>query len=160
MPEQEKKLSYKERNGTSFVGDALRKITGVAPDILELAGSVTGIKALSNLGQKIAGTDTISEQDKEIILKELEKDIAVEIEITKRWVADANSDNWLSKNVRPSICFLYTFATLIFIFCDSYFEGFNVSEQWITILLTNTGLINTAYFGSRYLEKRDTKKYK
>ena len=45
--------SYKERNGTTRAGDFLRSIKGVAPDILNLAGSVTGFSLLNKLKPKI-----------------------------------------------------------------------------------------------------------
>ena len=70
------KPSYKEENGTTRVGDFLRTIKGVAPEILNIAGAVTGIDALKVLGDKIKGSDSISEQDKIIALEMLKIDLA------------------------------------------------------------------------------------
>ena len=70
------------------------------------------------------------------------------------------SDSWLAKNVRPFSLLLYNIGIFTLIIMDSWVNGFSVDNQWITILLTNSGMINTAYFGSRYLQKRDKLKYK
>ena len=82
-------------------------------------------------------------EDKERALKLLEMDMVEMQEVTKRWEADLNSDNKLSKNVRP--------LTLIF-FSVSYVIGWylDYSLENITGLLS---LIVGAYFGGRSYEK-------
>ncbi len=82
-------------------------------------------------------------EDKEKALKLLEMDMVEMQEVTKRWEADLNSDNKLSKNVRP--------LTLIF-FSVSYVIGWYLeySLENITGLLS---LIVGAYFGGRSYEK-------
>lgn len=54
----------------------LRGLKDVAPEILNIASSVTGIEALKVLGDKIKGSDSISEQDKIIALEMLKIDMA------------------------------------------------------------------------------------
>ena len=66
-----------------------------------MPANVTGVKALDKLGDAIKGDKALTPQDKDLLLAELNKDIAIEQEITKRWEADANSDNYASKNIRP-----------------------------------------------------------
>ena len=48
--------SYKDKNGTTRVGDALRWLLKqgkeVAPELLKIAGNVTGIEALDVLASK------------------------------------------------------------------------------------------------------------
>jgi len=87
--------------------------------------------------------ETLSPEDKEKALKLLEIDIVEMQEVTKRWEADLNSDNKLSKNVRP--------LTLIF-FSVAYVVGWylDYSLENITGLLS---LIVGAYFGGRSYEK-------
>ncbi len=82
-------------------------------------------------------------EDKEKALKLLEMDMVEMQEVTKRWEADLNSDNKLSKNVGP--------LTLIF-FSVSYVIGWYLeySLENITGLLS---LIVGAYFGGRSYEK-------
>ena len=53
-----------------------------------------------------------SAEEKQLIKAEIEKHIfnyeeKIQEEVTKRWVSDMQSDNWLSKSVRPlSLLFL------------------------------------------------------
>lgn len=148
-----KKGSYKERNGTTRVGDFLRTIGGVAPEILDIAGKVTGIGALEVLADKIKGTNTISPVNKEFALKELEYDVLEAKEITKRWESDMTSDSWLSKNVRPTIVLFLTIIMSIYIIVDSSVNGFEVKKHWVDLLSSLLLLVYGAYFGSRGLEK-------
>jgi len=66
------KPSYKEKNGTTRIGDTLRWLVEqgreVAPELLEIAGSLTGVKALSELGAKISGSNELSETDKKMLI--------------------------------------------------------------------------------------------
>jgi hypothetical protein len=66
---------YKDKHNVSRVGNFLRGIKGVAPDILKLAGNVTGVDALKNLGEAIKGSDSISAEDKLKALDLLQLDI-------------------------------------------------------------------------------------
>ena len=148
----------------TFMGNLLRGIVTVgkkvSPTLNSLLSAFDGSqKSIGHISHQLKKED-ISSNDLVFLLAELDKD-KVELEqITKRWVSD-NLGSWLSRNVRPITLLLYNFNTFFLIYLDSYSEvNFQVKEMWINILLTNTGLINTAYFGSRYLEKRDTKKFK
>ena len=77
------KLKKNGGEGT-FVGNLLRTIAGVSPEILNILGTVTGVEGLNKLGDAIRGNSSISQTDKDLLLKELEKDIVVEQEISKR----------------------------------------------------------------------------
>ena len=94
------------------------------------------------------------------LLTQLDLDKSEQKQITKRWQADMSSDSWLAKNVRPATLVLYNIAVIVFIALDSYVPEFNVKDMWLNVLISNTGIINTAYFGSKYLEKKDKIKYK
>ena len=87
--------------------------------------------------------ESLPQEDKEKALKLLEMDMIEMQEVTKRWEADLNSDNKLSKNIRP--------LTLIF-FSVAYVVGWylDYSLENITGLLS---LIVGAYFGGRSYEK-------
>jgi hypothetical protein len=130
----------------------------VSPTLSTLIGAVTGVKDFQSIEHQLA-EEGFNDNELKFLLAELDKDKTELIEITKRWESDNKSGSWLSKNVRPMTLMIYNIALLLFIYCDSYVEGFDVKSMWINILLSNTGIINTAYFGSRYLEKRDSKKY-
>ena len=82
-----KKQSYKDKNGTSRVGDFLRKIKDVSPSILEVASQLTGINGLNAIGDIIKGDPNLTENQKDLALEELKLDIK-EYEIQ---VADRNS---------------------------------------------------------------------
>ena len=155
---------YKDKNGTTRVGDALRFLAkqgkAFAPELLELAANVTGVKALDKLGDAIKGDKALTPQDKDLLLAELNKDIAIEQEITKRWEADANSDSFASKNIRPFTLAFLLFCMFIFIMLDSALDGFKIAPEWIGLL---KGLLMTAvggYFVIRGAEKitKDIKK--
>lgn len=156
------KLKKNGGKGT-FVGNLLRGIVKigktVSPQFKGLMDSVQGVEDLDGL------KDCLSEQhfsasELEYLIKQIDLDKVELEETTKRWESDNASESWLPKNVRPMTLIMFNVCLMAFIFCDSYVPGFNVESMWINILLSNTGIINTAYFGSRYLEKRDSKKYK
>jgi hypothetical protein len=148
---------YKEKNGTTRVGDALRWLVKqgkeVAPEILTVAGSITGIEQLKQLADKIKNDEALSETDKEILLEELRHDMIEMQETSKRWVADMNSDSWLSKNIRPlSLAFL-TITLFIYIILDSSLQGFKIDSSWIDLLSSLLLLVYGGYFGMRSAEK-------
>lgn len=151
------KKTYKEKNGTTRVGDALRWLVKqgkeVAPEVLNVAGSITGIEQLKDLAEKIKGDSGLSEADKEILLEELRYDMIEMQESTKRWVADMNSDSWWSKNIRPlSLAFL-TLTLFLYIILDSALEGFKIADAWIDLLSSLLLLVYGGYFGMRSAEK-------
>lgn len=146
----------KKKDGTN-VGNALRWLVkqgkSVSPALLDVAGNLTGIKQLSLLGDAIRGDKKLTPQDKDLLLAELNKDISIEQEITKRWEADANSDNYASKNIRPFTLAFLLICMFIFILLDSSLDGFKIAPEWIGLL---KGLLMTAvggYFVIRGAEK-------
>ncbi|MEJ6791981.1 MAG: hypothetical protein QNK89_04410 [Lacinutrix sp.] len=148
---------YKKENGTTRVGDALRWLVKqgkeVAPEILKIAGNVTGIEALELLADKISTNKTLSETDKQILLEELRFDMIEMQETTKRWQYDMQSDSWLSKNIRPlSLAFL-TASLFLYIILDSCLQGFKIAKEWINLLSSLLLLVYGGYFGARSMEK-------
>tara|TARA_R110001599_G_C11881468_1_gene624085 strand:+ start:121 stop:585 length:465 start_codon:yes stop_codon:yes gene_type:complete len=145
---------YKDKNGVTKVGNFLRKLKGVAPDVLDFAADITGLSQLKLLSDAIEGTDTITPKDKEIALALLEMDKQEAIEVTKRWESDMVSDSFLSKNVRPMALIFLTLFMVFVIFTDSKTEwNFDVKESYITLLETLLLAVYLAYFGSRGIEK-------
>ena len=146
----------KKKGGTN-VGNALRWLVkqgkSVSPTLLDVAGNITGIKQLSLLGDAIRGDKALTPKDKDLLLAELNKDIAIEQEITKRWEADANSDNYASKNIRPFTLAFLLVCMFVFVLLDSGLDGFKMAPEWIDLL---KGLLMTAvggYFVVRSGEK-------
>jgi len=154
----DKKPTYKEINGTTRVGDFLRTIGGVAPEILDVAGKITGIGGLTVLADKIKGSDSISAEDKEIALKELEFDIVDAQELTKRWASDNNSEEWLPKNIRPLV--VANFTLLIDIVIISSMWGKPLGESYLPLLLTMGMTTIGGYFTLREFGKTSKLKNK
>ena len=75
-------------------------------------------------------------------------------EISTRWKADANSDSWLSKNVRPLVlvwCIVvFSFAGIL----DSVDSiPFNIGTTWNDTFEKVMMAVVLAYFGGRTTEK-------
>jgi len=150
------KLVKNGGKGTN-VGNALRWLAKqgkeVAPELLAIAGNITGIESLNNLSDKIKGDAILSDIDKELLLKELEYDMIEMQEVTKRWQSDMSSDSYWSKNIRPlSLAFL-TVTLFIYIILDSSIEGFKIDSNWIDLLSSLLLLVYGGYFGARSAEK-------
>tara|TARA_R110000822_G_scaffold66757_3_gene162879 strand:- start:562 stop:1038 length:477 start_codon:yes stop_codon:yes gene_type:complete len=148
---------YKEKKGTTRVGDALRwlveKGSNIAPEILTIAGNVTGIKSLELLADKISKDENIGPKDRELLLKELNFDILEMNEVSKRWESDNNTDSFLTQNIRPLTLAFLTLTLFIYIILDSSLEGFKISEKWIDLLSSLLLLVYGGYFGARSAEK-------
>jgi len=125
----------------------------IAPTILELAGTVTGIEGLKDLGNAIKGSDSLSELDKEMLIKEIDIDIEREKAITKRWEADSKSGFWLPNNVRPLTLVFMSLCLLLFILLDSFVNGFDMKESWIDLMSSLLMTIFGGYFVVRSGEK-------
>ena len=151
------KKSYKERNGTTRVGDALRWLVkqgkNIAPSILDAAGSITGIDSLKDLAKQIDGSTQLSEADKELLLEELRYDMLEMQETTKRWVSDNQTDSYLTRNIRPLALAFMTLSLFIYIILDSSLEVFEIAPEWIDLLSSLLLLIYGGYFGMRSAEK-------
>jgi len=159
------KLIKNGGSGTT-AGNLIRgilKVGGiVSPELKGVIGLFLKDKGKNGTGGIInqLGKEGFSKEQYDFLLAGLKRDEAEMESITRRWEADSNSDSWAAKNVRQYTLWLYNISILLLVFLDSSVDGFIVRDLWMTILLGNSGMINTAYFGSRYLQKRDEKKYK
>ena len=148
---------YKDKNGTTRVGDALRWLLKqgkeVAPELLKIASNVTGIEALELLANKISTDTALSEADKQLLLEELNFDKIEMQETTKRWVSDNNTDSYLTRNIRPLTLAFLTATLFIYIILDSSLEGFKIDPNWIDLLSSLLLLVYGGYFGMRSAEK-------
>lgn len=178
-----KEPTYKEKHGVTRVGKFLRDAASAgkewAPTLLDVAGTITGREGLSSLADKIRGDQSINEQDKEIALKLIEKDIAemqedtkqriaeyelqkaYDSSVTERWRSDSESDSWLSKNTRPLlVCFVVLFYSVVATLDSIETMKFNVPESHMNLLDLLVISSVTAYFGLRTMDKRFKFKYK
>jgi len=148
---------YKDKNGTTRVGDALRWLLKqgkeVAPEILKIASNITGIEALELLANKINADTVLSETDKKLLLEELNFDKIEMQETTKRWVSDNNTDSYLTRNIRPLTLAFLTVTLFVYIILDSSLDGFKIAPEWIDLLSSLLLLVYGGYFGMRSAEK-------
>ena len=94
-------------------------------------------------------------QELKIRLTEVENKLTetIEQEVSKRWVADMQSDSYLSKNIRPMVLAFLVVSTVIMVFIDSGKLDFEVKDTWVDLLQIVLITVIGAYFGSRGLEK-------
>jgi len=139
----------------TFVGNALRwlvsKGTTIAPEILNIAGTVTGVDSLNKLGDLIRGDVNLSREDKDIILRELDRDISSEKQITKRWISDNKQVHWLPRLIRPLT--LANFVILVDIVVLSSIWGQSIDEAFIPLVLTMGVTVIGGYFTVREIGK-------
>ena len=152
-------MAKKRKNdgkGTN-VGNALRWLAKqgktIAPELLSAVGSITGIDSLKNVIGLITNSQELSEQDKELLLVELQQDAIEMQEGTKRWQSDMLSDSWLSKNIRPISLGFLTLTLFIYIILDSSIKGFTIESNWIDLLSSLLLVVYGGYFGARTVEK-------
>ncbi len=88
-------------------------------------------------------------------LRKIEVDLTktIEQEVSKRWVADMQSDSYLAKNIRPLVLAFLVVSTVVMVFIDSGTITFEVKDTWVDLLQIVLITVIGAYFGSRGLEK-------
>ena len=94
----------------------------------------------------------MSEQQKAMAMHLIKMDEMEADAITKRWEADAKSDNKITKIARPVIVLYLTFIMSVYIVLDSI-GVFSVNDQWVRLIETLLVTVYVAYFGSRGVEK-------
>jgi len=103
--------------------------------------------------------EVVTSQEEKLTLKnELEKILndnraIIEQEVTKRWESDMQSDNILSKSIRPLVLAWLVVSTTLLIFIDAGMINFVVEDKWVDLLQIVLITVIGAYFGSRGLEK-------
>ena len=129
----EGKKKFKDTQVGQFL---LNKIPNVVAKIAD--DTVVG-----NVIEAIIGGSEMSETDKAVALEKLRIERAEIDGVTKRWVADSNSQSWLARNVRP-----LTLATLTIAYIVGWFLGLDTSDT--SGLLT---WVLCGYFGARTADK-------
>lgn len=99
-----------------------------------------------------------SKEEKEIIKHEINKSIyefekTIQEQVSERWKADMQSDNWLAKSIRPlSLAFLLVFLT-VFTLVDFSFVELDIKDSWVDLWQMLAITAFGAYFGGRSYEK-------
>ena len=134
MPKDNPKLR-KNGGGGSFMGNVLRTIVDISPELVDAVGTfIPGVSVFSDLVHKIAGDKNTPQKNKDILLAEIQKDIAVEQEITKLWLSDNKQEHWLPKLIRPLV--VANFTLLIDYVIINSMHGKALGEMYIPILMT------------------------
>ena len=141
---------YKDKNGTTRVGDFLREID-LGKSLKVVGNLVKG--DINGAIDEITGAETLSAEDKQFALQVMELDIQEMKGVSSRWESDMKSDSWLSKNVRPLSLTFLTITTVVLIYIDAFNMNVTVPSEWIDLLKSLLLGIYIAYFGSRGMEK-------
>lgn len=129
----EGKKKFKDTQVGQFL---LNKIPNVVAKIAD--DTVVG-----NVIEAIIGGSEMTEADKAVALEKLRIERAEIDGVTKRWVADSNSQSWLARNVRP-----LTLATLTIAYIIGWYLGLDTEDT--SGLLT---WVLCGYFGARTADK-------
>ena len=78
--------------------------------------------------------------------------------VTERWTADANTDSWLAKNIRPLSLVAIFVGYFLFALMSAF--GYNANESYVNLLGQWGMLIMSAYFGGKTLENIMAMKHK
>ena len=120
---------------------------------------------LSNILAKLVGQasniidEVVTSKEEKLKLKNqlkkviLDHEIEAQKNITERWKADANSDSFLSKNVRPMVLIFLVVSSVIMVFIDAGWINFEISQSNQSLLTTSLTVTLGAYFGGRTFEK-------
>ena len=137
----------------TFFGNLLRGVVKTGKSVApKLVDAITGGK-VSDIISAISSDKELTEQEKQMLIKELEQDVIEMQEVTKRWQSDNKSDSYITKNIRPlSLAFL-TLSMFAYVILDSSLDSFKIDQQWISLLGNLLMLVYGGYFGARTLEK-------
>jgi len=153
---EKKKPTYKEINGTTKVGDFLRKIgESKLWDFAVKIAKESNLPILETLGNVLDKDQELNKIDKDTALILLDFDLKEIQEVTKRWQADMTSDSYLSKNIRPIVLgFSWLLVAIVVLFVK------DLNGQLVAMLSSLTMTINVAYFGGREVRHFKTLKHK
>ena len=145
------KLRKNGGQGT-FLGNALRKLKDVSPALLSIIGTVVpGVSGLASIASSIIGDPNTPQETKDILLAEIQKDIAVEQEITKRWQSDNQQEHWLPRLIRPLVLANYTILVDVVILNGIW--GKPMAEMFLPLLLSLAATVTGGYFALREFGK-------
>jgi len=149
------KKELKNNGKGTAVGNALRFLVkqgkNIAPELLDIAGSITGIKGLNSLGDAIRGSDEISDFDKELLLKELELDMVEMEEATKRLQSD--NQYVITRLIRPVSFLMMLMMFISIVLFDGNVGEFKINEAYIPVIQSLFSIMVIFYFSSRGIEK-------
>jgi len=135
-------------------------------DTLNLIGESTNIpiasKLLEGIGEALMDDPELTEADKveasELIALEFDLLKVEQQEVTKRWQADANSDNKLSKTARPLT--LHFISALLLSYFVTGYCGIYLPSEYTSLLIVIIPTVYGGYFALREFGKYSKRKNK
>lgn len=115
-------------------------LLGKIPHVVQ---KIAGDSVVGNVIEAIIGGSEMTEADKAVALEKLRLERAEIDGVTRRWVADSNSQSWLARNVRP-----LTLAVLVCSYVGGWYMGLDTEDT--ASLLT---WVLCGYFGARTADK-------
>lgn len=155
----EKSFFNKFKEGKLF---AFLKKSG--SNILDIAGDITGVKALNKLGDLIDINPELSDEQKkeaielyELEIKELDiwlnYNYRVEHELTERHKNDMTSDSWMSKNIRPMVLIFGLLCFVVLAILEASITTFSINVAYKEILKYIVSGTIAFYFIGREVQK-------
>lgn len=139
------KITLKRGKDMGIVDNFNKIISGGTTDIIKGVGNV-----IDNLH-----TSQEEKLEAEFKIRELISNhmLKMQSNVTSRWTSDNNSGSFLSKNVRPFICFFIVFMFVVISVCDGNIGNFKISPVYIPVYNSILLVVIGAYFGARSYEK-------
>ena len=149
----------KKKFGQTTVGRLIKGIVGTAVPAIAplLQGRETSVEDILTVLKGDPGLTA----DEKLSMEAQILDAAAKEEraVSTRWKADAMSDSFLSKNIRPAAYLGYTLCIFFLLIADFYHVELNVSDAWINFIMITYTSMTAAYFGGRTFEKFNKMKH-
>lgn len=145
--------TYKERNGTTQVGDFLRGLGDVAKPILKAAGGLTGQEWITNIAANITTSKELSQHQKDMALVFLQLDAADRADARSLQKATLAQDDIFSKRFIYYLAGFWSIIGALFILIVCFYP---IPKENTRLIDTITGFllsgiimgIITYFFGS------------
>tara|TARA_Y100001970_G_C14190123_1_gene834853 strand:+ start:311 stop:718 length:408 start_codon:yes stop_codon:yes gene_type:complete len=122
----------------------------------KIFGNAAGgiVEKLGNVADKFITTgDEKRKFQKEMETLFIEAEAKMQENVTRRWEADLQYGNWLTRSVRPLVLIFLILSTVILVFIDSGSLKFEVADKWVDLLQLTLITTVGAFFGGRSYEK-------
>lgn len=127
----------------------LIKLIGMLKKII----SGLGINVTEILDNTITNKEELLEAQGKLKQIFVNAEVSAQEQVTKRWEADAKSDNSLSKVIRPLTLIFLTVIFVLITFFDGNVGDFKLNEAYIPVYQTLLMVVYGAYFAGRSIEK-------
>ena len=145
-----------DKKKRTFLGNLWRSIVKNNIPLGETLVDVIDGGNHSEIIEAITIDKKLSDNDKELLINQLNKDIEIEKELTKRWDSDNKSQDWLPRNIRPLV--VANFTVLIDFVIIASQLGVELKEAYLPLLMTMGVTVIGGYFTLREYGKANKKR--